>query len=96
MVLLPSLLQAARQERGDGSREDADEQPHGRGDVQAEAVNQGEYLIPRLGRDQLKAAIEGPAKVGGGEISYRLLQHLLNEVGDEDDRRVSSRAGPCA
>ncbi len=52
----------------------------------AEAVNRGEYLIPRLGRNQLRAAMEGPAKVEGGEISYRLLQHLLNELGDEEDQ----------
>ncbi|MCB1094506.1 MAG: hypothetical protein KDN22_02905 [Verrucomicrobiae bacterium] len=52
----------------------------------AEAVNRGEYLIPRLGRNQLRAAMEGPAKVGGGEIAYRLVQHLLNELGDEEDQ----------
>ena len=52
----------------------------------AEAVNRGEYLIPRLNRNQLRAAIEGPAKVGGAAISYRLVQHLLNELGDEEDQ----------
>lgn len=52
----------------------------------AQAVNRGEYLIPRLERGQLRAAIEGPAKVGGGSISYRLSQHLLNEIGDEEDQ----------
>lgn len=46
----------------------------------AEAVNRGEYLIPRLERTQLRVAIEGPAKVGGGAVSYRLVQHLLNEL----------------
>ncbi len=52
----------------------------------AEAVNRGEYLIPRLERNQLRVAIEGPAKVGAGSVSYRLLQHLLNELGDEEDQ----------
>ena len=51
----------------------------------AEAVNVGEYLIPRLSRKQRRSAIAGPVKVGGGEISPRLLQMLLNDVGDNPD-----------
>ena len=50
------------------------------------AVNQGEYLIPRLTRDQIRTAIEGPVRVGGGEISYRLVQELLNSVGSNQDQ----------
>ncbi|MBQ10901.1 MAG: hypothetical protein CMJ45_05065 [Planctomyces sp.] len=50
------------------------------------AVNQGEYLIPRLTRDQIRTAIEGPVQVGGGEISYRLVQELLNSVGGNQDQ----------
>ena len=45
------------------------------------AVNEGEYLIPRLTRDQIRTAIEGPVQVGGGEISFRLVQELLRSVG---------------
>ena len=52
----------------------------------AEAVNAGEYLIPRLNRDQLRSAIEGPARVGGGAITKRLVQRLLNDVGDDNDQ----------
>ncbi len=52
----------------------------------AEAVNEGEYLIPQLSRDQLERAIEGPVKVGGGAIAFRLVQHLLNDVGDDQDQ----------
>ncbi|NIP94098.1 MAG: hypothetical protein GWO24_11855, partial [Akkermansiaceae bacterium] len=52
----------------------------------AEAVNDGEYLIPRLNRDQRRSAISGPVKVGGGEIAPRLLQKLLNDVGDNPDQ----------
>ncbi len=52
----------------------------------AEAVNEGEYLIPRLTRTQLRAAIEGPARVGGGAIAERLVQHLLNDGGDRPDQ----------
>lgn len=52
----------------------------------AEAINDGEYLIPRLSRQQLQSAIEGPVKVGGGEISFRLVQELLNDVGRDQDQ----------
>ncbi len=52
----------------------------------AEAVNKGEFLIPRLKRTQLRAAIEGPVRVGGAAISNRLVQHLLNAVGDDPDQ----------
>jgi energy-coupling factor transporter ATP-binding protein EcfA2 len=52
----------------------------------AEAINRGEYLIPKFSRDQLQAAIEGPVKVGGGAIAFRLVQRLLNDVGDAQDQ----------
>ncbi len=52
----------------------------------AEAVNHGEYLIPRLTRDQRRDAIERPVAVGGGKISGRLINQLLNEVGDDVDQ----------
>ncbi len=52
----------------------------------AEAVNNGEFLIPRLSRDQMQEAIQGPVRVSGGEISGRLLQRLLNDVGDDQDQ----------
>src|SRR5262245_35545173 len=52
----------------------------------AEAVNEGEYLIPRLLRDQKRDAIEKPIGVGGARISPLLVQRLLNEVGDDSDQ----------
>ena len=51
-----------------------------------EAVNEGEYLIPRLTRDQIRSCIEGPIKVGGGQISFSLVQELLNSLGSEQDQ----------
>ena len=51
-----------------------------------EAVNEGEYLIPRLTRDQIRSCIEGPIKVGGGDISFALVQELLNSLGGEQDQ----------
>ena len=52
----------------------------------AQAVNEGEYLIPRLTRNQRRSAISGPIRVGGAEVSKRLLQKLLNDVGDDPDQ----------
>ena len=52
----------------------------------AEAVNHGEYLIPKLTRDQRRDAIEKPTSVGGGKMSPALVQQLLNDVGDDADQ----------
>jgi tetratricopeptide (TPR) repeat protein/energy-coupling factor transporter ATP-binding protein EcfA2 len=51
-----------------------------------EAVNDGQYLVPRMSRDELRSAITGPVAVGGGEIAPRLVTRLLNEVGDDPDQ----------
>lgn len=51
-----------------------------------EALNRGRYLVPRLTRQQLREAIEGPALVLGARIEPRLLDYLLNELGDRFDR----------
>jgi tetratricopeptide (TPR) repeat protein len=50
-----------------------------------EAVNGGLYLVPRMTRDNLRAAITGPVAVAGGEIAPRLVLRLLNDVGDDPD-----------
>ena len=52
----------------------------------SEMVNQGEFLIPRLTREQYKRVIEGPVKVAGGKIAPRLLQRLLNDLGQQADQ----------
>jgi WD40 repeat protein/tetratricopeptide (TPR) repeat protein len=52
----------------------------------AEMVNRGEFLIPRLTREQYKRVIEGPIKVAGGKIAPRLLQRLLNDLGQQADQ----------
>ncbi len=51
-----------------------------------EAVNAGQYLVPRMTRDQLRRAITGPVAVGGGEIAPRLVARLLNDCGDDPDQ----------
>ncbi|MEZ5324645.1 MAG: PQQ-binding-like beta-propeller repeat protein [Verrucomicrobiales bacterium] len=52
----------------------------------AQVINDGDYLVPRLTRDQLKEAIEGPVKVGGGDMAPSLVQRLLNDAGDDPDQ----------
>lgn len=51
-----------------------------------EAINAGQYLIPRLTREERRQAIVGPVAVGGGTIAPRLVNRLLNEVGDSPDQ----------
>jgi len=51
-----------------------------------EAMNGSRYLVPRLGREQMCQAIEGPALVKGTGIAPRLLDRLLNEVGERSDQ----------
>jgi len=51
-----------------------------------EAINDGQYLIPRMTREQRRLAIAGPIAVGGAEITSRLTQRLLNDVGDNPDQ----------
>jgi len=51
-----------------------------------EAINESQYLIPRLTRDQLKEAITGPISVGRGQITPRLVARLLNDVTENQDQ----------
>jgi hypothetical protein len=52
----------------------------------AEAINRGQYLVPRMLRDERRSAIAGPVAVAGGEISSELLTRLVNDVGDNPDQ----------
>jgi hypothetical protein len=51
-----------------------------------EAVTSGLYLIPRMTREQWRAAIIEPVRVGRGTIAPRLVVRLLNDVGDDPDQ----------
>lgn len=51
-----------------------------------EAVNSGQYLVPRMTRDELRSAITGPVAVAGGSIAPRLVLRLLNDVGSDHDQ----------
>jgi cell division protein FtsN/energy-coupling factor transporter ATP-binding protein EcfA2 len=52
----------------------------------AEATNDGQYLVPRMTREERRAAILGPVAVGGADIAPRLVLRLLNDVGDDLDQ----------
>ncbi|MCS6973465.1 MAG: High-affnity carbon uptake protein Hat/HatR [Cyclobacteriaceae bacterium] len=49
-------------------------------------INDSHYLIPQLTREQKRKAIEGPVAVGGATITQRLVQQLLNDLGDNPDQ----------
>ena len=51
-----------------------------------EAINESQYLIPRLTRNQLREVIEGPVALGGGQIAPRLVSQLLNDITDNQDQ----------
>ena len=51
-----------------------------------EAINAGQYLVPRLNRMEIKQVIEGPMKIIGQKISPILVNRLINEIGDNMDQ----------
>src|ERR1043165_8910105 len=51
-----------------------------------EAINDGQYLIPRMTRDERRFAVKGPVGVARGKISEPLINRLLNDVGDNPDQ----------
>lgn len=51
-----------------------------------EAINQGEFLIPRLTRAQCRAAIVGPAAAFGATVEEELVTRILNDMGTDPDR----------
>jgi len=51
-----------------------------------EAINRGQYLVPRMTRDERRASIAGPVRVGGAELNPVLLTRLVNDVGDNPDQ----------
>ena len=51
-----------------------------------QAVNDAQFLTPRLTREQSRQAIEGPARVFGGQIEEALVNRLLNDMGTDPDQ----------
>lgn len=48
-------------------------------------INDSQFLIPQMVREEKKRAILGPIGVMGGKIEDRLVQQILNDVGDNAD-----------
>jgi len=51
-----------------------------------QAINNSYYMIPQMTREQKRRAILGPVAVGGATVTPRLVQQLLNDVGDNPDQ----------
>ncbi|MFN9203957.1 MAG: WD40 repeat domain-containing protein [Gemmatimonas sp.] len=51
-----------------------------------EAINVSGYLVPRLTRRQLRECVAGPARLHGAQVAPRLVDRVLNEVGDRGDQ----------
>ena len=49
-------------------------------------INDSHYLIPQMTREQKRRVITGPMAVGGAEVSSRLIQRLLNDLGNNTDQ----------
>jgi len=50
-----------------------------------EILNQSNYVVSKMSREQKRMAIEGPVAVGGGSISSRLTKRLLSDLEDVQD-----------
>ena len=51
-----------------------------------EAINEGQYLVPRMNDDERRQAITAPVAVGKGQISEPLVNRLLNDSGDDPSK----------
>lgn len=49
-------------------------------------INESNYLVPQMTRDDFRDAIVGPVAVGGATIDPYLVQQLLNDAGDNPDQ----------
>jgi energy-coupling factor transporter ATP-binding protein EcfA2 len=49
-------------------------------------INESNFLIPQMSREDFREAVLGPIAVGGAEIDPQLLQHILNTIEDKTDQ----------
>jgi WD40 repeat protein len=49
-------------------------------------INDSNYLIPHMTRENYRTVITGPVKYAGATIEDELLENLLNDVGDRTDQ----------
>ena len=51
-----------------------------------EAINEGQYLVPRMGRDEIQEAITRPLEIKNVKITQRLEKVLLNDLTEAEDQ----------
>ena len=51
-----------------------------------EALNDSQYLTPRLTREEIETAVVGPARMFGGEVEPNVVARILNEMGTDPDQ----------
>jgi WD40 repeat protein/energy-coupling factor transporter ATP-binding protein EcfA2 len=51
-----------------------------------EVINESNYLVPQMTREQKRSAIEGPVAVAGGKIAERLVKRMLQDLGHDQDQ----------
>ena len=51
-----------------------------------EAINDSQFLVPQLSRDELEMAITAPARISGTEMESALVNTLLGEVSGAQDQ----------
>ena len=49
-------------------------------------INNSNYLVPHMSRNNYKSAIEGPIKYAGAQIDPKLVETLLDDIGDRTDQ----------
>jgi len=49
-------------------------------------INNSNYLVPHMDRENYRQAIEGPIKYAGATIEEKLVETLLNDIGDRTDQ----------
>ncbi|MBK7131727.1 MAG: High-affnity carbon uptake protein Hat/HatR [Bacteroidales bacterium] len=49
-------------------------------------INNSNYLVPHMGTDNYREAIEGPVKYAGAKIDPKLVDLLLSDIGDRTDQ----------
>ncbi len=51
-----------------------------------ERINEGQYLVPRMSKDELQEAVTGPVSTAGASISKSLVNQLIADVGNNPDQ----------
>ncbi|MBN2861999.1 MAG: hypothetical protein JXN62_02480, partial [Bacteroidales bacterium] len=49
-------------------------------------INNSSFLVPRMTRDNYKSVIENQLKYAGAEIDPKLVETILNDLGDQSDQ----------